>query len=126
ALLAEMLSYCEFQLPVTPSVGDHSGKQSSVSWKEMLRTITFIGWLPPLPRMSNQAPMSVASAPAPKIVVLGGMRMRTRAACAAAEARRASSCPPTGLLRPYGPSGSNIARNAKIEYFSPVAGSGRA
>ena len=35
--------------------------------------------------------------------------MRTRAACAAAEARRASSCPPAGLLRPYGPSGSYIA-----------------
>ena len=70
--------------------------------------------------------MSAASLPTPKIVVFGGTRMRTRAACAAAEASARFFLPADGIAAAFGPSGSYIVRNAWTEYISPVAGSGRA
>jgi hypothetical protein len=65
--------------------------------------ITFIGVLPLVDegRMSNHAPRTVARLPSPTMVVLAGMRMRTRACCAAAEATRARSSGPLGLVVPH-------------------------
>ena len=54
APLSVMLSYSEFQLPVSPSVGDQVGKQSYASSNAMLRMMTLPTFgtsrLPPLMR----------------------------------------------------------------------------
>jgi hypothetical protein len=91
-----MLSYCEFQFPLEPSVGSHWGKQSNASSNVRLRTITLFALL-----SRTWAPTIVASAPRPTMVVFDGTLIRIRRCWLAWDARRAVSSGPLGAFRPH-------------------------
>lgn len=82
----------EFQLPLSPSVGSHCGKQSSVAEKFRLRTMTlstFWIWSMP-PEMPALVPGT------PTTVVLAGTLKTTFFACLVCAAARAFSWVPEG------------------------------
>ncbi|CAM5474489.1 hypothetical protein STENM223S_08317 [Streptomyces tendae] len=97
------LSYSEFQLPWSPSVGSHCGKQSTGLSKVRLRTMTLSTSL-----IWRLAPLSAAPRPTPMMVVSAGTFALMDRSCCAAEARRS----PSGL------SSGSALRSVSLPQFS--------
>ncbi len=93
------VSYSLFQLPRSPSVGSHCGKQSTGLSRVRLRTMTLSA-----PLIWRLAPLIAASRPTPMIVVWEGTFTLITASWWAAEARRS----PSGLS-----SGSSVRSRSR-------------
>ncbi len=106
APVSDTASYSEFQLPVSPSVGSHAGKQSFASVIVIPRMITL------LTAFSRSAAPVIDEPGRPMIVVLDPIGMVTRSAWACCDARRASSTGPDGSWSRPHTAGSNASRYA--------------